>query len=143
MDPEGNLAFIRLVAVVQRSDEAKTSREGQEHRTEANESAGRNRIFQRARPIVVGSHVEKVAFSSTHFFHDSANRILRDLKGGRFVWLQNLIVFVALENNLRSRNLHFVPFSPHRLDEDRELELTSCFNLNRIGGRIGIDLNGN
>ena len=69
-------------------------------------------------------HIDKLGFSGTKFFHNSADISIRHFNHQVLDRLAKHTVYV-LSNNLWSRNLELVTLSTHSFNQDRQMELAS------------------
>src|SRR5262245_38716898 len=82
-------------------------------------------------------HLEHLGTPWPKLLDDGAEKFLRYVDHELFVRLESLAVCADPGDDTRTRHLKLVPFTPHRLHENREMQLSTARHGPGIG-RIGV-----
>ena len=117
-------------------DEPGAAGVGQELRPVAEQAACRNLEGEPHHPHTRIAHLQHFRTPRPELLHDDAHVLLGDVDGELLVRLQPLAVRPFAQDDPRARYLELVPFAPHRLHQDAEVQLAAARHGVRVG-RIG------
>src|SRR5436190_7069018 len=128
----GDRAGERAVAFDERVHHAAPARGGVERLPEPEQSARRDLVDGVHHAVVAVLHVLERSAAAAGELDHGAELFLRDLDLELLVRLLRLAVDF-LQDHLRPRDLELVTLAPHRLDEDREVQLAAAAHHERVG----------
>ncbi|MNV16823.1 hypothetical protein D3C71_1075920 [compost metagenome] len=115
------------VAVKSMVHNAVTTCQSQEVSVVTNQTTCRNQELQTYLTRTVVNHVDHFGFASAQTFHNRAHAFFRNVNHKTLKWLRfNTIDF--FNDYLWFRNLHFITFTTHILDQNTKVKLTASRN---------------
>ena len=137
-----------VIAVEDRMHHARAARGRQELVAEPKQAACRDDVDHARHALTGILHVHHPAAPRPEHFHHRADSLIAGLDVDLFERLEQRAVISPMENDFRPRDLEFIAFTPHRFDQDAQVQLTaprneevfSGFGLLHPQGNIGSQL---